>query len=377
MKTHEILIIGAGASGLFLGSKLQDRDIAFVEANSKIGLKILASGGGKCNVTNKNVSASNYLGDKDFIKPILNEFSQFETLEFLKKYNIELELRKFGQYFCKNSARDLVELFKKLNKKSKFYLDTKVLHVEHDEVFKVDTSKGLILTKKLVVASGGISYKQLGASDIGYEIAKSFSHSIVPLNPALVGLTVQKEQFWMKELSGISFDVMIKVKDKTLEGDLLFTHKGISGPVVLSSSLYWDKGKIIIDFLPHVKLDEILNSKSKKLISSSLPLPKRFMKSFLSSILVSDKPIIDLNIDEKEKLYRLKNYELAPAGNFGYTKAEVTKGGVSTKELTLFLESKLQKNLYFIGEVLNVTGELGGYNFQWAFASANRLANHI
>ena len=377
MKTHDILIVGAGASGLFLASKLSKRDVAIVEANFKVGLKILASGGGKCNVTNKNISASNYLGDKEFIKPILDEFNSSDTLEFLKKHNIELELRKHGQYFCKNSAKDLVELFKRLTKDVVFYLDEKVLHVEYDKSFVITTNRRKIGAKKLVVASGGVSFKPLGASDIGYEIAKSFSHSVVTPNPALVGLTIQKEQFWFKNLSGISFNVKVRVKDKVLEDDILFAHKGISGPVILSTSLYWDKGKISIDFLPHIELKKLLNQKSKKLISSTIPLPKRFVKEFLKSIDLEDKPIVKLTKEEKDKLKILKNYEFAPAGNFGFSKAEVTKGGVKTDEINPTLESKFQKNLYFIGEVLDVTGELGGYNFQWAFASANRLSKHI
>ena len=169
----------------------------------------------------------------------------------------------------------------------------------------------------------------------------------------------------------------IRVEDKILENDLLFTHKGISGPVVLSSSLYWEKGKISIDFIPHINLDKILRMKSKKFISSALLLPKRFMKEFLKSIDLKDKAVVKLNEDEKSNLKILKNYEFSPAGNFGFNKAEVTKGGVNTDEIKPTFESKLQKNLYFIGEVLDVTGELGGYNFQWAFASANAIYKHL
>ncbi len=373
----DVAIVGAGASGLFLASHLKRQKVAIIEANSRVGLKILASGGGKCNVTNKNVSASNYLGDKDFIKPILDEFKPNDTLAFLKKHNIDVELRKHGQFFLKNSAKDLVELFKKLTKKHKFFLDTKVLHVEHGGVFRIETSKGLIRAKRVVVASGGISFASLGASDIGYKIATDFSHTIITPNPALVGLSLQKEQFWMKKLSGISFNVKLKVADKILENDLLFTHRGISGPVVLSGSLYWSKGKLTIDFLPHINLEEILNKDSKKLISSTLPLPKRFIKEFLGSISLKDSPLSSLSSAQKEMILRLKNYEFAPAGNFGFSKAEVTKGGVCCTQIGANLESKLQKNLFFIGEVLDVTGELGGYNFQWVFASANRVAREL
>jgi len=378
MNIYDIAIIGAGASGLMSASLLPSKKIAIIDANSKIGLKILASGGGKCNVTNKNVSVSNYLGDEKFIKKALDNYTPNELLKFLDKFKVELEVRKYGQYFCKKSARDIVDIFENLTKHCKFYMNSKVVKVEFKEHFTIQTQDKKIYTKKLVIASGGMSYTSIGASSIGYEIAKSFGHSITTPAPALVGLTVQKEQFWMKSLSGISFNVKLSVKNKTLESDLLFTHKGISGPVVLSGSLYWKKGKITLDFLPYSDLKKLLDKKSKKQISSILPLPKRFVLEFLKSLHVEDKPIYKLKQDEFEKLQVLKNYEFAPAGNFGFTKAEVTKGGVCTDEIdSSTFESKLQKNFFFIGEVLDVTGELGGYNFQWAFASAVALSKGI
>jgi len=371
---YDIAIIGAGASGLMAASQLTNRSIAIIDSNSKIGLKILASGGGKCNITNKYVTSDNYLGDKKFIQKTLDSFTSEELLDFVSSFDLKLEVRKYGQYFCKNSAKDVVSIFQKLTKHCHFFMGEKVLHVEHSRDFCIETKNRVIKAKKLVVASGGLSYASIGASSIGYEIAKSFGHSIKTPAPALVGLTVQKEQFWMKNLSGISFEVALHVEGKTLKSDLLFTHKGVSGPVVLSGSLYWQKGKIAFDFLPDIDLIKLLKQKSKKLISSQLPLPKRFVVEFLNSIGVEDKPCNRLKKDEIKKLEMLKNYEFAPAGNFGFTKAEVTKGGVSTDEIdSSTFESKLQKNLYFIGEVLDVTGELGGYNFQWAFASAIRL----
>jgi len=369
--TYDIAIIGAGASGLMSASFLHNKHIAIIDANPKIGLKILVSGGGKCNVTNKNISVDNYLGDKEFVQKTLNNFTNKELLKFLDKFNLQLEVRKYGQYFCKRSAKDLVDIFAKLTKHCHFFMNSKVFNVEFKENFIIKTENQTIKAKKLIVASGGVSYTSIGASPIGYEIAQLFGHSVVTPSPALVGLTVQKEQFWMKKLSGISFNVSLSIENKILESDLLFTHKGISGPVVLSGSLYWKKGKIRLDFLPNIDLKKLLDKKSKKLISSILPLPKRFVIEFLNSLDIEDKPIYKLKKDEIEKLQILKKYEFAPAGNFGFTKAEVTKGGVSTNEIDdITFESKLQKNLYFIGEVLDVTGELGGYNFQWAFASA-------
>ncbi len=376
--TYDIAIIGAGASGLMSASFMPKKNIAIIDSNTKIGLKILASGGGKCNVTNKNVSSDNYLGDKKFIQQTLNNFTKDNLLEFLGRFNLQLEIRKYGQYFCKKSAKDLVDIFTKLTKHCHFFMNSKVLHVEFKENFIIKTENQTIKAKKLIVASGGISYATIGATPIGYEIAKSFGHSVITPTPALVGLTLQKEQFWMKKLSGISFNVKLSVEDKVLQSDLLFTHKGISGPVVLSGSLYWKKGKIRVDFLPDSNLKKLLDKKSKKFISSQLVLPKRFVLEFLSSLDIEDKPIYKLTKDEIEKLQVLKNYEFAPAGNFGFSKAEVTKGGVCTDEIDdVTFESKFQKNLYFTGEVLDVTGELGGYNFQWAFASAVTLVKGL
>ncbi len=375
---YDVAIIGAGASGLMVASKLQTKSISIIDSNSKIGLKILASGGGKCNVTNKNVTADNYLGDKEFIKKALANFTPKDLLKFLDKFQLELEVRKYGQYFCKKSAKDIVSIFERLTKHCHFFMGNKVLHVEFNDNFIIKTQNKTIKAKKLIVASGGISYTNIGASPVGYEIAKSFGHSIVTPAPALVGLTVQKDQFWMKTLSGISFNTSLRVEGKTLQSDLLFTHKGISGPVVLTGSLYWKKGKMSLDFLPNNDLKKLLDIKSKKQISSVLPLPKRFVLEFLKSIHVEDKSLNRLKQDEIEKLQVIKNYEFAPAGNFGFSKAEVTKGGVCTQEVNpLTFESKLKKNLYFIGEVLDVTGELGGYNFQWAFASAISLSKNI
>lgn len=378
MKIYDIAIIGAGGSGLMSASLLPSKNIALIDSNSKIGLKILASGGGKCNVTNKNVSSDNYLGDRNFIKIALDKFTPTHLLSFLEKFKLELETRRYGQYFCKNSAKDLVSIFESLTRHCHFYLSSKVLHVEFNDCFIITTEKQIIYAKKLIIATGGISYTPLGASPIGYEIAKTFGHTITTTAPALVGLTVQKEQFWMKELSGVSFNVKLKIEHKVLESDLLFTHKGISGPVVLTGSLYWKKGKITLDFLPSIDLKKLLDKKSKKQISSILPLPKRFIKAYLNSINLEDKQLCKLKDDELERVYQLRHYEFAPAGTFGFSKAEATKGGVCTNDVNpLTFESTLKKDLYFIGEVLDVTGELGGYNFQWAFASATCFAKNL
>lgn len=360
-------------------SHLQGRDVALIDSNAKIGAKILISGGGKCNLTNRFASAENYLGDKAFIETALKAYPASSTLTFVKEHQLKLEERNHGQLFCANSAKELVSIFGRLSAFCTFYLSTTVLHVEKNGHFIIHTNRGEIGAKKLVIASGGLSYASVGASGIGYEIAESFGHTIITPSPALVGFTLQKEQFWMKELSGIAFPVSLHVEGKRFSENLLFAHKGISGPVVLSGSLYWKKGTIAIDFLPHVKeMNVLFKTHAHKQITTALGLPKRFTKAFLDAYAIEDKALSKLTLEEKKRVLTLKNYTFSPAGNFGFTKAEVTRGGVSTAEVDAkSFESQLCPNLYFIGEVLDVTGELGGFNFQWAFASGISFATSL
>jgi len=220
-------------------------------------------------------------------------------------------------------------------------------------------------------------FPRLGASGIGYEIAEHFGHTVRKTAPALVGFTVQKEQFFFKALSGTSTEVEITVGEHICKGSLLFAHKGISGPAVFDASLYWEKGKIEVDFLPGFDRWEHLKGE-KKLISSLLPMPKRVTKAFLIQFGIGDKPGRELTGQELKQLQQLHRYIFAPAGTFGYAKAEVTKGGVSTEEIDAeSMESRLEKGLCFVGEVLDVTGRLGGYNFQWAFSSAYVCAQEL
>lgn len=379
MRIHDILFIGAGASALMAASQLEGHDVAFVDSNPKIGAKLLISGGGKCNLTNRFATAQNYLGDEAFIAPVLSSFDASATLSFVKKNGLSVEERSHGQIFCANSAKELVSIFGRLTAYCTFYLGTKVLHVTKNEHFVVHTDKGEICAQKVVVASGGLSYASIGASGIGYKIAQYFGHTLVTPAPSLVGLTLQKEQFWMKELSGIALPITLHVEGKSFSENLLFAHKGISGPAVLSGSLYWKKSTITIDFLPHIENIEVhFKQQSKKQIITALGLPKRLIKAFLDSVGIEDKVLSRLTPQEYKTLTTLKAYTFSPAGNFGYTKAEVTRGGVNTNEINpLNFESYQCKNLHFIGEVLDVTGELGGFNFQWAFASGFLFAKAI
>lgn len=345
--------------------------VAMVDGNSKIAQKLKISGGGKCNITNVHLSQENYNGDGEFISAVFDCFSKEDLLNYLQAEGVEPTIRKDRYYFCKNSSQEIIDIFKNATNHVDMFLNNNILSVKKkSDIFEVKTSIENFKAKRVVVATGAKSYKELGASDIALEIAKSFGIKIKEFTPALVGLTVQKEQFWMKELSGLSCEVSIKVDNKTLQEELLFTHKGISGPAVLSASLYWQKGNIAIDFLPRENILELIKD-SKKLLSSAIPLPKRLSKALLEAIDVQDEECRKITKESKEKLARLHAYEFAPAGNFGFSKAEVCRGGVLSSELNPYTMEVLDiEGLYFIGEAVDVTGELGGYNFQWAFSSA-------
>jgi len=379
MKIYDVIILGAGASGLMCASQLDENlSVAIVDSNEKIAKKLKISGGGKCNITNVSVSEQNFDGDEELLEYALSVFSKEDLLAFLELNGVSPVIRKNRYYFCKNSSDEIINIFKDKTKYCDFLLNQKILKLEKEkDIFTLQTSKTYLKAKNIVVATGGKSFQTLGASEIGLEIAKDFGMKVKEFTPALVGMTLQKEQFWMKELSGLSCYVHITVNDKVLHEEMLFAHKGISGPCVLSASLYWKKGNISIDFLPENNILTLVNG-SKKLLSSVIPLPKRLSKELLKALSVDDKECKKLNNSELEKIKNIHKYEFAPAGNFGFTKAEVSRGGVLSKELNSYtLESLNNKNLYFIGEVVDVTGELGGYNFQWAFSSAKVCANSI
>ena len=372
------IIIGGGASGLMLAANLDSKKSTLIlEHNSKLGSKISISGGGRCNFTNKNISTSDYLAKSDFIKNNIKKYNNNWLLKWLTSRGLEYSIKNSTEYFCKSNSSEILNILigesRGVNKK----LNCKVLDVKKEnDIFEVKTDMGLFKSKKLIVSSGGLSFPKIGASPIGYDIAKKFGHTIIDTKPALVGFTLQPSEAFFKELSGVSIDVSIKVESKEFKGSMLFAHKGVSGPVVLNASLFWQKGFLEIDFIPNINIKDLKNS--TKLLSNILPLPKRVAMALLQRVEIKDRNANKLTKEDWQKLESIKSYKFAPAGNFGYTKAEVTKGGVDTQEVDKdSLMSKKVNNLFFIGEVLDVTGRLGGFNFQWAFSSAKACAEYI
>ncbi|SFV63044.1 NAD(FAD)-utilizing dehydrogenases [hydrothermal vent metagenome] len=373
----DIAIIGAGASGLMLGSLLRDKDVVIFDGNAKAGAKLLVSGGGKCNITNEWVEPIHYVGNPHFINEILRQFDQHSLLEWIRERGLEPIERGNRQYFCPKSSSQILDIFKRENSDNLLYLNQKVLDItKKNLLFQIETTSKTYQAQKLIIATGGLSFSILGADDIGYRVAERFGHTIIPTAPALVGLTLQKEQFFFKQLSGISTEVEIKVGEQSCLGSLLFTHRGISGPAVLDASLYWQKGQIEIDFTPGWNLED--HYRSQKSISSLLPLPKRLSKAFLEHYDIPDLPTHKLRVVDREKIVGLRRYRFSPAGTFGYGKAEVTRGGVKVDEIdSRSMMSRKCKDLYFVGEVMDVTGRLGGYNLQWAFSTAYVCASSL
>ncbi|MGP1450533.1 MAG: aminoacetone oxidase family FAD-binding enzyme [Wolinella sp.] len=394
----DVAILGAGAGGLFAAYILENGvdsmlfgkrvaknalsghktpNFCLIDANTTTGKKLQISGGGRCNFTNEIMDSTHFIGDSKLIDGVFARFGKDDLLRFLRAKNLAFEKIKNQQYFCKHKSNDLLLILNSGIKACRFRLGECLRKVEiAKNGYKITTSKGEIEARVILLATGALSFPALLASDIGFRIAESFGHKIMTPKAALVGFTLQSNESWMKELSGISLRAKAKIGSRELCGDMLFTHRGISGPLILDSSLFWEKGTISFSFL-----DEPLRflGKSSGFITSELPLPKRFSKALLAHLGINDQKFSALSVEQKEALrIALSGYIFAPAGNLGYTKAEVTKGGISTCDFDFdTLESRKATRFFAAGEVLDVTGMLGGYNLQWAFSSAFVAASGI
>ncbi|MEM9399337.1 MAG: NAD(P)/FAD-dependent oxidoreductase [Verrucomicrobiota bacterium] len=379
----DVLILGAGGAGLMcaIAAAERGRKVAVLEHNSRIGNKILISGGGRCNFTNIHTTADNYISNNpSFCKSALARYSPWDFIELVEEHQIAYHEKKLGQQFCKESSRQIVHMLQSecAGRKVSIILNTKVLEVRKPEKFEVITDKATYLAKSVVVATGGLSFPKLGASAIGYEIAKSFGLKMVKPEPALVPLTLDdKYMQHLEELSGVAFEANVGCGKRTFRENVLVTHRGLSGPAILQISSYWKQDeKIRMNLFPDNDANAFLDKNSASSIDLvnllSMKFPKRLSRTWCQMNQVNGKLI---NISKNRLAHitqQLENWEISPSGTEGYIKAEVTRGGIDTSELSSkTMESKNVPGLFFIGEVVDVTGWLGGYNFQWAWASGH------
>jgi predicted Rossmann fold flavoprotein len=376
----DVIIIGAGAAGLFCAIEAgrRGRKVLVLEHNAQVGRKIIISGGGRCNFTNREVKPENFVSQNPhFCKSALARYTPQDFIELIKKHRVEFYEKKLGQLFCRDSSRQIVELLLAECRRAKVEIrtDCAVKNLSKNDSFEVETVQGNFTGGSLVIATGGLSFPKIGATDFGYRVARQFNLKIVETRPALVALVASNSDSNFKKLAGVSIDASVTYGKQSFRENILFTHRGLSGPAILQISNYWEKGKAVsIDLLPTADVLGFLENdrESRQNLDNFLSriLPNRFAEIFTAQQF-SNKPLNQLSKKEIENIAeRLNNWQIEFRDTEGYDKAEVTLGGVSTDELSSqTMEAKRVKNLYFIGEVVDVTGWLGGYNFQWAWSS--------
>lgn len=381
----DVIVVGAGAAGLFCAYSAGSRgkNVLVLEAGDRPGKKVLISGGGRCNFTNIHMGPEYFVSSNPhFCKSALGQFNQNDFLKQVKDHKIEYYEKTLGQLFCKKSSKEILNLLLSLVESvhGEIKMSCLVENVSYDGVFQLKTNHGLLKAKSLVVATGGLSFPNLGATDWGYKLAEQFGHGIQALSPALDGFVFgESEKSMFKDLPGLSVSVNLKVQDKSFEENVLFTHVGLSGPAALKGSLFWyPEQPVTLDFLPQVSdfevwLHEERNQCGKKQIANWLSafLPQNLVFVLVKNLDIRNQKLAELSGKNAKRLkILLKEFSFVPTGTVGYAKAEVTRGGVDTNDVSSkTMESKLQKGLFFVGEVLDVTGLLGGYNFQWAWSS--------
>ncbi len=390
MKTnivYDVIVIGGGAAGLFCAAVAGRRGkrVLVIENNAEVGRKILISGGGRCNFTNLNTGPENFISSNPhFCKSALAQFTPADFVALVKKHKIAFYEKKLGQLFCRESSRQIVDMLiaECREARAKIITGQTVSEVSKtgDDVFLVETSMGRFEAGNLVVASGGLSFPKIGATDIGYRIARKFGLKMVNTRPSLVALVFSGERF--PSLAGISADALVRAGKTAFRENILFTHRGLSGPAVLQISNYWSADKpVTIDLLPELEDEDLakLITRSKKPAPALAAfIPDRLADHF-SSRFAGEERTANLSKSRIEQMVAgLKHWNISFKDTEGYDRAEVTLGGVSTDELnSKSMESRRVKGLYFIGEVVDVTGWLGGYNFQWAWSSGFAAGNAI
>jgi len=400
----DVIVLGAGAAGLMCAAAASQRgrSVALVDHNPQPGRKILISGGGRCNFTNLHAGPANYLSQNPhFAKSALALYEPRHFVELVERHRIAWHEKTLGQLFCDHSARAILDMLlaecqRGPGSVQQLY-DRRVTAVDGgSEGFSLETNHGELRSDALVVATGGLSIPKMGASGFGYDLARQFGMRIVEPRPALVPLVLGKADAAWTELAGISAEVEITTPVKFGKGsgkggrvrfreNLLFTHRGLSGPAILQASSYWKPGEALeIDFLPSLPantslLNPLLQTGARRDAASLLSLLRGELPQRLAQFVAAEgRPEGWSNRALEERERQLRSWSLRPAGTEGFEKAEVTAGGVNTEDLQArTLESKQRSGLFFAGEVVDVTGQLGGYNFQWAWASATAVARAL
>lgn len=392
MRDLDVLVLGGGAAGLMcaIEAAKRGRQVMVLDHAKRPADKIRISGGGRCNFTNLHCSPANFLSQNPrFCVSALKRYTQQDFLGLVEKHRISWHEKTLGQLFCDNSAQDIIQmLLSELEAAGGvLQLETSISAVSKpDDRFSVATSKGPVRAKSLVVATGGPSIPKMGATGFGYDLARQFSHDVIAPRAALVPLTFSDaNKDLCARLSGVSVDAEVSFKKTTFREGLLFTHRGLSGPSILQISSYWEEGRpISVNLLPGTDVFDILRS-------ARSATPKQDLKTGLTQLLPS-RLVDELSqafqlkgrlADLSDKVLRrcseqLNRWQLTPVGTEGYRTAEVTLGGVNTKELSSkTMESAKVPGLYFIGEVVDVTGHLGGFNFQWAWSSGHAAGQFV
>lgn len=394
MGSYDTVIIGAGAAGLFCASLAGQAGLSVLvlDNGKKAGRKILMSGGGRCNFTNMYIEPSAYLSENPhFCKSALARYTQWDFIELVQKHNIGYHEKTLGQLFCDDSAQQIVDLLLTECQKGKVSvrLRSEVTQIEKtDAGFTIFVDGKTITTPSVVIASGGLSMPGLGATPFGYKVAEQFGLSVLPTRAGLVPFTLHKPQLeQLSQLSGVAVPAIVTAKNGTsFKENILFTHRGLSGPAILQISSYWQAGEYVsINLLPNIDLESLLQEKRQEhpnqLLKNTLSrlLPKRFIEIMIENKQLPDVSLAQLSNERITQIATLlQEWQVQPNGTEGYRTAEVTLGGVDTRALSSkTMEATKVKGLYFIGEVVDVTGWLGGYNFQWAWSSAYACAQSL
>lgn len=385
----DTVVIGGGAAGLFCAIEAgkRGRRVLLLEHNDRVGKKIRISGGGRCNFTNVYATAANYFSaNPHFCKSALARYTPADFISLVEKYEIAYHEKKLGQLFCDRSSEQIINMLLSECRAAQVEIRCRcrVIEVRKDESFRIETNQGSLTTQSLVIATGGLSLPPLGATDFGYRIARQFGLRIEEPRPALVPfILATRIQKQLTPLSGISLDALVTCCGKEFRENILITHRGLSGPAILQISTSWGAGESIsLDLLPDEDIFELLleNQNSSVELANLLSryLPRRFAQAWCE-LYADSRPLKQYTEDEFHDIaQKIHGMRLTPSGTEGYRKAEVTAGGVATSELSSrTMEARRVSGLYFIGEVVDVTGELGGYNFQWAWASGHAAGQHV